>query len=142
MSVRRPLFSLRGALDRGRFVAGVAFGFAALLTLSLVALKGQTGGHMSETNFQVHLALMLALVLWLIPLTPRRCLDLGWSVPKARLAALGSAIPFPFLTRVFMGIPGRAGAGVAPLSRLTIIAAPVAGVLIALTVSAVFSRLP
>lgn len=106
MDARRPLFSLTGALDRGRFIAGVLFGLAALLTLALTTLNGQTGGHMGETSFWAHLVLMLVLMLWLIPLTLRRCFDLGWSVPKAGLAVIGSAMLFPFPTLVW-SYPGR-----------------------------------
>lgn len=143
MSARRPLFSLSGALDRGRFVAAILFGFAALLTLALVTLDGQTAGHMGQTSFRGHLLLMLILMLWLIPLTLRRAHDLGWSTPKSWLAVIGSAILFPFPTLVFMALPGRAGAdaAVAPLPRLVIAAAPVLGVVIALMVSVVLSRL-
>ncbi len=143
MSERRPLFSLAGALDRGRFVAAILFGLAALLTLALITLNGQTRGSMHETSFRGHLVLMLALMLWLIPLTLRRCFDLGWSVPKAWLAVIGSAILFPFPTLVFMALPGRTGAegAVAPLPGLVIAAAPVFGVMIAMMVSVVLSRL-
>lgn len=143
MHTRRSLFSLRGTLDRGRFIAGFLFALAAVLTLALVALDGQTGGHMSGLSFGVHLVLMLVLLLWLLPLTLRRALDLGWSVPKACLAVVGSAMLFPLLTLVLMGLPGQAGADgeLAPLPKPMIVAAPVIGVLLALLVSLVFSRL-
>lgn len=145
MYERRPLLSLRGALDRGRFIAGILFALAAVLTLALAALDGQTGGHMSGLSFGVHLVLMLVLLLWLLPLTLRRALDLGWSVPKACLAVIGSIFLFPLLTLVLMGIPGRsntaAGEVLPPLPKFVVVAAPVIGVLFALLVWLVFSRL-
>jgi len=140
---RKPLFHAWGALDRGRFVAGMLFVLGALLTLALVTLNGQTRGNMGGTSFGVNLVLMAVLVFLFVPLTLRRTLDLGWSVPKAFLGVIGSIMLFPLLTLVFMAVPGR-GADDAdappPLPMLAVIAAPVAGVAAAMMVSVVFSR--
>ena len=61
----------------------------------------------------------------------------------ALFAVVGSAMLFPLLTLVLMGLPGQAGADgeLAPLPKPMIVAAPVIGVLLALLVSLVFSRL-
>ncbi|MBK8163085.1 MAG: hypothetical protein IPK65_08045 [Gammaproteobacteria bacterium] len=145
MYKRKPLFHAWGALDRGRFVAGILFVLGALLTLALVTLDGQTGGdtRISGLGFGVNLVLMAVLMLLFVPLTLRRALDLGWSVPKAFLGLIGSVLLFPLLTLVFMTVPGR-GAEDAdaprPLPMLAVIAAPVAGVAAAMMVTVVFSR--
>jgi hypothetical protein len=100
---------------------------------------------MSGLSFAVHLVLMVVLLVWLLPLTLRRALDLGWTVPKACLAVIGSIMLFPLLTLAFMVIPGRtvpdAGEVPPPLPKIAVVAAPVIGVLLALLVSLVFSRL-
>lgn len=145
MHARRPLLSLWGALDRGRFIAGVLFALCALLTLALITLHGQTGGHMSGFSFGAHLVLMLVLLVLLIPLTLRRALDLGWSVPKACLALVGSIILFPLPTLVFMVIPGRpapdGNEAPPPLPKFAVVAAPIVGVVLGMMVSVVLSRL-
>jgi hypothetical protein len=141
---RKTLFHLWGALDRGRFNAGVLSGLSALLTFAFITLDGQTGGHMSGGSFAAHLLLMLSLALSLIPLTLRRALDLGWSVPKAGLAVVGSVILFPFMTLLLMLPPGRPGrddpAALSPLPLLVVLAAPVVGVVVAVLLSLMFSR--
>jgi uncharacterized membrane protein YhaH (DUF805 family) len=142
LRARRCLFCLRGTLDRGRFVAGILFGLAALITLALIVLDGQAGGHMGESAFWGHLILMLALMAWLLPLTLRRAFDLDWSPAKAWLAVFGSVVLFPFLTLVFMALPGRPArvGDVAPLPKLAVAAAPVVGLIGGGLASLVFSR--
>ena len=67
----------------------------------------------------------------------------AWDDQRPCLAVVGSAMLFPLLTLVLMGLPGQAGADgeLAPLPKPMIVAAPVIGVLLALLVSLVFSRL-